>query len=132
MVKECLGNRGSIQKCKCPGVTVPFLQRCDAFLRDIGIQTLVVFPDAIMCILVIVFLKIDALVTVEFLKGLNLMYFRLTQERIHNLVELLTLALGFSASYGGMADGNPKLRQREFQLLCNILASIVEIIPISE
>ena len=129
MVKKCFPDYCSIQKDQRTGVTVEFLQGGDAFLRDRDPEALIVFPDPFMGTVVVVFLQIDLPVMVQVLQRSDLLGLCLGGKIIHYLMEFLDFSLGFPTLHRCMDNPDGKPGKGEFQLLCSILGSIVEIAP---
>ena len=79
---------------------------------------------------VVVFLQIDLPVMVQVLQCSDLLGLCLGGKIIHYLMEFLDFSLGFPTLHRCMDNPDGKPGKGEFQLLCSILGSIVEIAPV--
>ena len=96
MMQKSFGNNAAVKELERATVTVPFLGRCDTALRDRYPQAFIVFADAVMRFVVVVFLHPGLPVAVQFLQGLYVFELYLFQETVHRRIEAFhqTLAPG--------------------------------------
>ena len=73
MVQECLSNNTGIQIFQRTGIAVELLPGRDTLCRDIDPLAFVVFPDALMGLVVIIILDEQCPPVAGFLKGLYLL-----------------------------------------------------------
>ena len=79
----------------------------------------------------IIIIEIDSPQAVQLLKCLYFLSFYFVKKAIYDPVELFNLAFGFPALFGSVSDTDRELCERKFQLFCDVLGTVIDVIPTS-